>query len=109
VNDTRIATLVERNTHFAMLVKILRKRTTNVVAALAKHIRKLPEKLRRSLTWDQGKKMNAHKHFTVASNVQVYFCDLRSPWQRGSHETPTVRCVSTSREEPTSRASLRVI
>ena len=57
-----------------------------MVAALAKHIRKLPEQLRRSLTWDQGKEMSGHKRFTVATNVQVYFCDPRSPWQRGSNE-----------------------
>ena len=56
------------------------------VAALAKQIGKLPEELRRSLTWDQGKEMHAHKRFTVATNVQVYFCDPRSPWQRGSNE-----------------------
>ncbi len=85
-NDTHIATLVERNTRFAMLIKIRRKNTTTVVAALAKHIRKLPDELRRSLTWDQGKEMNAHKRFTIATNVQVYFCDPRSPWQRGSNE-----------------------
>jgi len=82
-NDTHIATLVERNTRFTMLVKIPRKDTTTVVAALAKHIGKLPEELRRSLTWDQGKEMHA---LTVATNVQVYFCDPRSPWQRGSNE-----------------------
>ena len=85
-NDTHIATLVERNTRFTMLVKIPRKDTTTVVAALAKHIRKLPEELRCSLTWDQGKEMHAHKRFTFATNVQVYFCDPRSPWQRGSNE-----------------------
>src|ERR1700678_4520490 len=70
-NDTHIATLVERNTRFTMLVRIARKDTKTVVAALAKQIRKLPEQLRRSLTWDQGKEMNAHKRFTVATNVQV--------------------------------------
>ena len=85
-NDTHIATLVERNTRFTMLAKIPRKDTRTVVAALAKHIRKLPEELRRSLTWDQGKEMHAHKRLTVATNVQVYFCDPRSPWQRGSNE-----------------------
>jgi len=85
-SDTHIATLVERHSRFTMLVKLPRKDTTTVVAALAKHIRKLPEQLRRSLTWDQGKEMSGHKRFTVATNVQVYFCDPRSPWQRGSNE-----------------------
>ena len=85
-NDTHIATLIERHSRFTMLVKLPRKDTTTVVAALAKHLRKLPEELRRSLTWDQGKEMHAHKRFTVATNVQVYFCDPRSPWQRGSNE-----------------------
>src|SRR4030095_4710761 len=66
--------------------RIPRKDTTTVVAMLAKHIRKLPKELRRSLTWDQGKEMHAHKRFTVATDVQVYFCDPRSPWQRGSNE-----------------------
>ena len=66
-NDTHIATLVERNTRFTMLVKTPRKDTTTVVAALAKHIGKLPEELRHSLTWDQGKEMHAHKPFTVAN------------------------------------------
>src|SRR5450631_4362548 len=85
-NDTHIATLVERHSRFTMLVKLPRKDTTTVVGTLAKHIRKLPEELRRSLTWDQGKEMSGHKRFTVATNVQVYFCDPRSPWQRGSNE-----------------------
>ena len=85
-NDTHIATLVERNTRFTMLIKIPRKDTTTVVAALAKHISKLPEELRRSLTLDQGKEMHAHKRFTVATIFQVYFSDPRSPWQRGSNE-----------------------
>jgi IS30 family transposase len=85
-NDTHIATLVERHTRFVMLVKIPKKDSVSVVAALAKQIRKLPEELRRSLTWDQGTEMHAHKAFTVATDVQVYFCDPRSPWQRGSNE-----------------------
>jgi IS30 family transposase len=85
-NDTHIATLIERHSRFTMLVKLPRKDTTTVVAALAKHVRKLPEQLRRSLTWDQGKEMHAHKRFTAATKVQVYFCDPRSPWQRGSNE-----------------------
>ena len=85
-NDTHIATLIERHSRFTMLIKLPRKDTTTVVAAFAKHVRKLPKELRRSLTWDQGKEMHAHKRFTVATNVQVYFCDPRSPWQRGSNE-----------------------
>ena len=69
-----------------LFVKLPREDTTTIVAALAKQIGKLPDELRRSLTWDQGKEMHAHKRFTVATNVQVYFCDPRSPWQRGSNE-----------------------
>jgi IS30 family transposase len=85
-NNTHIATLVERHTRFTMLLKVPSKETATVVAALGKHVRKLPQELRRSLTWDRGKEMADHKNFTVATNVQVYFCDPRSPWQRGSNE-----------------------
>ena len=85
-NNTHVATLVERHTRFTMLLKVPSKNTATVVAALGKHVRKLPQELRRSLTWDRGKEMADHKNFTVATNVQVYFCDPRSPWQRGSNE-----------------------
>ena len=85
-NNTHIVTLVERHTRFVMLLKVPSKDTATVVAALGKHVRKLPQELRRSLTWDRGKEMADHKSFTVATNVQVYFCDPRSPWQRGSNE-----------------------
>jgi transposase, IS30 family len=85
-NNTHMATLVERHSRFAMLIKVPSKDTATVVGALSKHVRKLPVELRRSLTWDQGKEMAEHKTFTVATNVQVYFCDPRSPWQRGSNE-----------------------
>jgi IS30 family transposase len=85
-NNTHIATLVERHSRFTMLIKVPNKNTATVVAALSKRIGKLPQELRRSLTWDRGKEMAAHKNFTVATNVQVYFCDPRSPWQRGSNE-----------------------
>jgi len=85
-DNTHIATLVERHSRFTMLLKVPSKNTATVVAALTKHIGKLPEELRRSLTWDRGKEMAAHKSFTVATNVRVYFCDPRSPWQRGTNE-----------------------
>ena len=85
-DNTHIATLVERHTRFVMLLKIPSKDTATVVATLAKHVRKLPQQLRRSLTWDRGKEMADHKSFTIATKVQVYFCDPRSPWQRGSNE-----------------------
>jgi IS30 family transposase len=85
-NNTHIATLVERHSRFTMLLKVPNKNTAAVVAALARHIGKLPQELRRSLTWDRGKEMAAHKSFTVATNVRVYFCDPRSPWQRGTNE-----------------------
>jgi len=85
-NNTHIATLVERHSRFTMLVKVPNKNTAAVVTALAKHVGRLPQELRRSLTWDRGKEMAAHKRFTVATNVQVYFCDPRSPWQRGTNE-----------------------
>jgi len=85
-NNTHMATLVERHSRFAMLIKVPSKDTATVVGALSKHVRKLPAQLRRSLTWDRGKEMADHKNFTVATKVQVYFCDPRSPWQRGSNE-----------------------
>ena len=66
-----------------MLVKVPSKETEPVVAALSEHVRQLPATLRRSLTWDRGLEMAKHKEFTVATDVQVYFCDPQSPWQRG--------------------------
>ena len=85
-NDTNIVTLVERHSRFTMLVKLARRDSATVMAALAEKIGTLPQELRRSLTWDQGKEMARHKSFTVATDLQVYFCDPRSPWQRGSNE-----------------------
>ena len=69
-----------------MLVKVAGKDTQSVVAALSKHVRKLPAELRKSLTWDRGMEMARHGNFTLATNVDVYFCDPSSPWQRGSNE-----------------------
>jgi IS30 family transposase len=83
---SQIATLVERKSRFVMLVKVSGKSTEVVVAALSKHVRKLPSQLRRSLTWDRGFELSGHKQFTLATQMQVYFCDPRSPWQRGSNE-----------------------
>ena len=86
-SSTCIATLVERHSRFVMLVKIPGRRTsTEVTTALAARIQQLPTELFRSLTWDQGKEMSEHAQFTVDTGVQVYFCDPRSPWQRGSNE-----------------------
>lgn len=84
--QSQIATLVERKSRFVMLVKVPSKSTEVVVAALSKHVRKLPSQLRRSLTWDRGFELSGHKQFTLATQMQVYFCDPRSPWQRGSNE-----------------------
>lgn len=84
--SSQIATLVERHSRYVMLVKADSKNTVTVTKALAKKIRQLPAELRRSLTWDRGSEMAAHKDFTVATDVKVYFCDPHSPWQRGSNE-----------------------
>ena len=82
-----IATLVERTTRFVMLIALPNGHAADVVAdALADKITELPEQLRRSLTWEQGKEMAAHAQFSVKTGVPVYFCDPRSPWQRGSNE-----------------------
>jgi IS30 family transposase len=84
--NSYIATLVERHSRFAMLVKVPGNDTEAVVQALSRQVRKLPATLRRSLTWDRGLEMARHKEFTVATKVKVYFCDPQSPWQRGTNE-----------------------
>jgi IS30 family transposase len=82
-----MATLVERKSRFVMLVALPDGHSADVVAdALATKITELPEQLRRSLTWDQGKEMADHARFSITTGVPVYFCDPRSPWQRGSNE-----------------------
>jgi IS30 family transposase len=83
---TYIATLVERQSRFVVLVKLSEKSTEAVVDALIKAVRKLPIALRKSLTWDRGAELASHATFTVATDVKVYFCDPSSPWQRGSNE-----------------------
>ena len=85
-NNTHIATLVERRSRFTMLVKVNGKDTESVVSALSKRVKRLPAELRKSLTWDRGSEMAAHKIFNIATDVTVYFCDPRSPWQRGTNE-----------------------
>jgi len=84
--NSQIATLVERQSRYVMLTKIGNKDSETVVNALIKHAKKLPQELYKSLTWDRGSEMAAHKRFTLATDIKVYFCDPRSPWQRGSNE-----------------------
>ena len=86
-SQSAIGTLVERQSRFVMLVNLPGGRSAeHVEAALATTIRTLPQHLRRSLTWDQGKEMGEHVRFTSDTGVQVYFCDPHSPWQRGTNE-----------------------
>lgn len=85
-NNTYIATLVERHSRYVMLAKLADKKTATVIAALIKQSKKLPRELYKSLTWDRGCELTNHKQFTIATNIQVYFCDPQSPWQRGSNE-----------------------
>jgi IS30 family transposase len=84
--NTHIATLVERHSRFVQLIKVPGKDTATVVRALTRHVQRLPEGLMASLTWDRGLEMAQHKHFTIATDVAVYFCDPQSPWQRGTNE-----------------------
>jgi IS30 family transposase len=82
-----IGTLVERATRYVMLVRLPDGKSAPAVRkALAKRIVTLPTELRRSITWDQGKELAEHVRFTVDTGVQIYFCDPKSPWQRGSNE-----------------------
>ena len=85
-HHSQIATLVERHTRYCMLVRVHRKDTETVIDALIQHAHKLPKELYKSLTWDRGKEMAEHQRFSLATDVQVYFCDPQSPWQRGSNE-----------------------
>ena len=85
-NNSQIATLVERHTRYVMLVKVPSKHTEVVINALIKHAHRLPRELYKSLTWDRGKEMADHKRFSLATNIDVYFCDPQQPWQRGSNE-----------------------
>jgi IS30 family transposase len=84
--NSYIATLVERHTRYVMLAKVANKDTQTVVSALIKQAKMLPNELYKSLTWDRGKELADHRRFTLATNIDVYFCDPQSPWQRGSNE-----------------------
>nr|WP_245307689.1 IS30 family transposase [Rhizobium altiplani] len=81
-----IATLVERHSRYVMLIKVANKDTESVVSALIKQSQKLPGELYKSLTWDRGKELADHQRLAIAADVEIYFCDPRSPWQRGSNE-----------------------
>ena len=85
-NNSYIATLVERHTRYVMLAKVKNKDTESVITALIKQSKKLPDELYKSLTWDRGKELADHKRFTLETDIEVYFCDPSSPWQRGSNE-----------------------
>ncbi len=85
-NNSQIATLVERQTRLVMLARVPSKDTKTVINALIKQAHKLPRELYKSLTWDRGKEMADHQRFTLATDIQVYFCDPQQPWQRGSNE-----------------------
>jgi IS30 family transposase len=89
-NNSHVATLVERRSRFTMLVKVRGKDARTVEGALRRRVRTLPRELRRTLTWDRGLELALHKRFTVATDVKVYFCDPRSPWQRGTNENTNV-------------------
>jgi IS30 family transposase len=84
--NTHVATLVERHSRFVMVVAVPDKGTVSVTRALAAQVQRLPSELRRSLTWDRGLEMARHAEFTLATDVEVFFCDPQSPWQRGSNE-----------------------
>ena len=85
-NKSAIATLVERSTRYVVLAKIDDLKASTVRDAIAAQVGQLPEHLRRSLTWDQGREMAQHAQFSVDTGIDVYFCDPHSPWQRGSNE-----------------------
>jgi len=84
--NSYLATLVERHTRYVMLAKVQNKDTKSVITALIKQAKKLPNELYKSLTWDRGKELADHQRFSLATNIDVYFCDPSSPWQRGSNE-----------------------
>ena len=85
-SNSYIVTLVERHSRYVLLAKVQNRDSASVISALIEQAKRLPDELRKSLTWDRGKEMAEHKRFTLATDVAVYFCDPQSPWQRGSNE-----------------------
>ena len=84
--NSYIATLVERRSRYVCLVRVTGKDTQTVVRALTRHVQRLPAGLMATLTWDRGLELAAHRTFSIATGVQVFFCDPQSPWQRGTNE-----------------------
>jgi IS30 family transposase len=84
--NSYIATLVERHYRYVLLIKVANKDTESVVTALVRQVQHLPWELRRSLTWDRGKELADHQRLMLATDLDVYFCDPHSPWQRGTNE-----------------------
>lgn len=84
--NSHVATLVERRSRYVCLVRVTGKQTQTVVQALTQHVQRLPAGLMATLTWDRGLELAAHRTFSIATGVQVYFCDPQSPWQRGTNE-----------------------
>ena len=84
--NSYIATLVERRSRYVCLVRVTGKEPRTGVRALTRHVQRLPEGLMTTLTWDRGLELAAHRTFSIATGVQVYFCDPQSPWQRGTNE-----------------------
>lgn len=84
--NTHVATLVERVSRFTMLVPVASKDAVTVRQALSKHLRRLPAEFRKSVTWDRGSELAQHRQLSIEADVDIYFCDPQSPWQRGLNE-----------------------
>jgi transposase, IS30 family len=85
-HHSHVATLVERRSRYVCLIRLAGRDTQTVVRALTQHVQRLPEGLMATLTWDRGYELAHHRAFSIATGVQVYFCDPQSPWQRGTNE-----------------------
>ena len=105
--NSHIATRVERHTRYVMLAKVANKETNTVVSALIKQAKKLPGELYKSLTWDRGKELADHRRFSLATDIDVYFCEPQSPGD--PMRTPMACSDSTSPREPTCRYTRRLI